>query len=56
MVATVFNSSICTCLTGCDTTSGFFKLGKRTGYTILRKHQDNLMGQQNFNMKIRRLG
>ena len=35
-------------LTGCDTTSGLFKLGKRTAYTILQKHEDALMGLTEF--------
>ena len=29
-------------ITGCDTTSSIFKLGKRTAYTILLKHEDTL--------------
>lgn len=36
-------------LSGCDTTSGFFKIGKRTAFNALQKHQDELKGLSEFN-------
>lgn len=35
-------------LTGCDSTSGFFKLGKKTAYTTFQKHQDAVKGLAEF--------
>lgn len=43
-------------LTGCDATSGLFKLGKRTAYTILQKHQDTLIRLAEFHCADKEAG
>ena len=53
-IAEALGKGICSVLpaahanTGCDTTSGIFKLGKRTAYTIFLKHQETLIPLTEF--------
>lgn len=40
----------CHALTGCDTTSSFFKIGKKASFTKLQKHLEELKGLRHFGL------
>ncbi|KAF3841434.1 hypothetical protein F7725_007296, partial [Dissostichus mawsoni] len=56
MICEKLGKALCQCLpachalTGCDTTSSFFKIGKSTAFTKMQKHVDELNGLSHFGL------